>query len=394
MDKVYQSNTDCCGCGICMTVCPKHAISMRDDEKGFVYPVINRVACIDCGACRRICSFSKRKTNHTGEEILKCYAACNRNREELSHSTSGGIFSAVAHSLLEQGGIVAGVCMDLEYNGVHVYHTLIDSKERLPELQGSKYVQSNLWECLKSMENLLRAGRTILFSGTPCQVDAVKGKFRKYIRTQLFTIDIICHGVPSQKFLEDFLNEYQKGRKLSLKKLIFRDKKYGWGLSGQLISDNNKSEKFTKNDFSYYKYFLDGETYRDSCYCCPYACPKRVGDITIGDYWGIKDYDPQLLVENGGAFDTKEGISCLIVNNKRGKELLKNFGYNIQKEPVEIQHIMQINKQLREPAKYTKMRKKIFLLYTKKGYSAVEKMFKIQWRLKKIKSRVKGVVKG
>lgn len=275
-----------------------------------------------------------------------------------------------------------------------MYHTLINSKEKLSDLQGSKYVQSNLWECLKSMDNLLKSGRIILFSGTPCQVDAVKSKFRKYIRTQLFTIDIICHGVPSQKFLEDFLNEYQKRRKLSLKKLSFRDKKYGWGLSGELILDNDKSEKFTKNDFSYYKYFLDGEIYRDSCYCCPYACPKRVGDITIGDYWGIKDYDPQLLVENGGVFDIKEGISCLIVNNKRGKELLKNFGDNIQKEIVDIRHVMQINKQLQEPAKYTKMRKKIFSTYTKKGYSAVEKMFKIQWSLKKIKNRAKVFIKG
>ncbi len=394
MDKVYQSNTDCCGCGTCMTVCPKQAISMKNDERGFVYPVINRASCIDCGACRRICSFSKGKSNHTCEAIVKCYAAYNRNREQLSQSASGGVFSAVANSFLERGGIVVGVRMDLENEKVHVYHTLINSKEKLSDLQGSKYVQSNLWECLKSMDNLLKSGRIILFSGTPCQVDAVKSKFRKYIRTQLFTIDIICHGVPSQKFLEDFLNEYQKRRKISLKKLSFRDKKYGWGLSGELILDNDKSEKFTKNDFSYYKYFLDGETYRDSCYCCPYACPKRVGDITIGDYWGIKDYDPQLLVENGGVFDIKEGISCLIVNNKRGKELLKNFGDNIQKEIVDIRHVMQINKQLQEPAKYTKMRKKIFSTYTKKGYSAVEKMFKIQWSLKKIKNRAKVFIKG
>ncbi len=389
MDKVYYSSADCCGCGICMITCPKNAISMKCDEKGFVYPAINSSSCVDCGACKRICSFIKRKKADIGESYLGCYAACNKNHNELHQSTSGGVFSAVAHSFLEQGGVVAGACMELKNRKVHVYHKLIDTKEELPDLQGSKYVQSNLWECVDKMEALLNAGKNVLFSGTPCQVDAIKGKFSKYLETQLFTIDVVCHGVPNKSFFESFLEEYQKRENLKLKKIIFRDKKNGWGHKGSLVTEDNRIIAFTRGGFSFYNYFIEGEISRESCYFCPYACLERVGDITVGDYWGIKNYDPQLLTENGGAFDFKMGVSCLIVNNTRGEELLKRFGSNLQKAPIQIQHIMQINTQLREPSKHTKLRNKIFSLYIKQGYCAVEKLFERQMLYKKIKKKIK-----
>ena len=393
MDKVYQSKKDCCGCGMCMTVCPKHAIQMHRDEMGFVYPEIMQDVCVNCGACQKICSFSKRKEQRIDKGTLDCYAACNINKEELSKSTSGGAFSAISHTFLENGGAVVGACMKLDTGKVHVYHTVIEEQDELAELQGSKYVQSNLLECIDTMDKILRNGKNVLFSGTPCQVDAVKRRFGNYIETQLYTIDIICHGVPNQKFLCDFLNEYQIKDKKELKKIVFRDKEYGWGLNGKLITVDDKIIKFTKNEFSYYKYFLDGETYRESCYACPYACMERVGDITIGDYWGVKKYDPQLLVENGGSFDFKQGISCVIVNNVRGKELLKNFGANIQKAPIELQHVLQINKQLREPAKHTDLRNKIFSLYTRKGYSGVERLFERQKIYRSIKNKIKAIIK-
>lgn len=256
MDRVYHKNTDCCGCGVCMIACPKNAISMKCDEKGFVYPVIDSNTCINCGVCKRACCFSKRKSQKMCEGSTKCYAACNINKEELSKSTSGGVFSAVAHSFLEQGGAVAGACMELENGKVHVYHTIIDEKEKLSDLQGSKYVQSNLWECIDEMTVLLKAGKEVLFSGTPCQVDAVKGKFRKYLETQLFTIDVVCHGVPNTSLFEAFLEEYQKKENLKLRKIIFRDKINGWGHKGSLVTNDNKIIAFTRGEFSFYNYFV------------------------------------------------------------------------------------------------------------------------------------------
>lgn len=392
MDKIYCDSTDCCGCGVCMITCSQKAISMKYDKKGFVYPVINSSVCIDCGACKRICSFIKRKNQEVKGAPLGCYAACNKNQNELYRSTSGGVFSAIAHSFLEQGGAVAGARMKLKDGNIHVYHMLINTKEELPYLQGSKYIQSNLWECVDKIDALLRAGKYVLFSGTPCQVDAIKGKFGKFLKTQLFTMDIVCHGVSNNKFFEAFLEEYQKREKLKLKKVAFRDKKNGWGHKGSLITEDNKVISFTRDDFSFYNYFIAGEISRDSCYFCPYACLERVGDITVGDYWGIKNYDPQLLSENGGVFDFKMGVSCLIVNNTRGEELLKKFGNNLQKAPIQIQHVIQMNTQLREPSKHTRLRKKIFSLYIKYGYSAVEKLFTRQMLMRKIKNEIKTLV--
>ena len=118
-----------------------------------------------------------------------------------------------------------------------------------------------------------------------------------------------------------------------------------------------------------------------------------MGDITIGDYWGIKNYDPQLLMENGGTFDFKQGVSCLSVNDERGIELLEKFGGTLQKAPIEIQNVMKINKQLREPAKHTELRNKIFSLYKKKGYSAVEKLFRRQQFRRHIKNKIKAFIK-
>ena len=394
MDNVYQNSANCCGCGTCMIVCPKHAISMKCDEKGFVYPTINSDICIDCGACKRTCVFSKRKSEMPVGSSIDCYAAYNTDKTELSMSTSGGVFSALAHSFLEQGGCVAGACMELENEAtVHAYHTVINAKEKLSDLQGSKYVQSNLWECWDTLESVLKEGKIVLFSGTPCQVDAVKEKFKKYLGTQLFTIDVVCHGVPNKKFLEDFLVEYQNREHLQIKKIVFRDKTNGWGHSGSIVTSDNKTLAFSRREFSFYKYFIDGEISRDSCYSCPYACQDRVGDITIGDYWGIKNYDPQLLMENGGTFDFKQGVSCLIVNDERGIELLEKFGGTLQKAPIEIQNVMKINKQLREPAKHTELRDKIFSLYTQKGYSAVEKLFRKQQFHRNIKNKIKALIK-
>ena len=394
MDRVYQNKTSCCGCGMCMTVCPKHAIQMKADKLGFVYPEIDHDICVDCGACQKICTFSKDKNKGSGENNPNCYAACNTNREELSKSTSGGIFSAIAHAFLENGGAVVGVCMNLNNEKVHVYHTVIEKVDDLEKLQGSKYVQSNLWECLDTMDRLLKEKRKVLFSGTPCQVDAIKNRFKNYIGTQLYTIDVICHGVSNQSFLEAFLNEYSKKEHLSLKKVVFRDKTNGWGHKGSLITGDDKIIAFTREEFSYYNYFIAGEIDRNCCYNCLYACQERVGDITIGDYWGVKTYDPQLLVENGGLFDFKQGISCLIVNNVYGEKILKDFATNVQKEPVALQHILQINTQLREPAKHTELRNKIFSLYTNKGYSAVEMLFQRQKFYRKIKNKIKTLIKN
>lgn len=380
MLNLYKEKAQCCGCGICSFVCPQHAISMQADAMGFVYPVINQTLCIDCSACAKNCSYGKEIIPDT----LACYAGMNTNDAQLQHSASGGIFSAIASEFL-QDGLLCGATMTLD-NGIAIVRHEFGSDIR--KFQGSKYVQSDLLPCLDAIGNALRSGKKVLFCGTPCQVHAVRSLFRNHL-DRLFAIDIICHGVPNQQFFNDYLSLYQKENKFQLVHFDFRNKQYGWGLKGKATDSYGKHHVITPVNCSYYKYFLEGEIYRDSCYNCPYACMQRPGDLTIGDYWGIEKYNSELLAKNGGEFSAKKGVSCLLVNNSRGEELLRKYGRHILTAPVDIQNILIINTQLREPAQHSPKRSKIFNAYQQNGYAGVQRIFRREMGIKKVRKLVK-----
>lgn len=392
MEKVYNDQANCCGCGICSSVCPKHAITMECDQYGFVYPKINIESCIDCGACSRVCAFH----NLNEAKDSRCYAAINTDAEELFKSTSGGVFAGIASMFLNDG-IVCGAKATFCDGRMEVQHTVIDTESELATLQGSKYVQSYLWPCISELRKALESGKKVLFSGTPCQVAGIKSLFGKYAKSQLYTIDIICHGVPSQSLFNDYIDGFQKENQIQLVKFDFRNKKFGWSLDGLAVGKDLEGETTKKipvspGNSSYYRFFLSGETYRDSCYQCPFACKNRVGDITIGDYWGIEMYDPQLLRENGGTFEKNKGISCLLVNTNAGCELMEKYGNKIQCVPIKIEHVLKINKQLREPAKHSDLRSKLFKAYRKKGYVGIEEIYKKIKFESNIKMAIKKVI--
>lgn len=390
MEKVYNDIKNCCGCGACAYVCPKQAIAMVEGESGFMYPSIDQSKCVNCGLCAKSCIYQKKDKGQG--KIVGCFAAVNTDNDLLQKSTSGGLFSAIAKEFIVQGGVVCGAAMEFVDGVASVKHILINEVEELSKLQGSKYVHSNMWLCLPTIKEKLAAGKKVLFSGTPCQVSAVKNIFKRYSGTQLFTIDIICHGVPGQKFFNDYLKEKQKGKSSRLVNFEFRNKKWGWGLDGCATYNDGSTERITVEESSYYQFFLNGEIYRENCYLCPYACLNRPGDITIGDYWGVETYDPQIMKENGGAFSKEAGVSCLLVNHETGWRLLENYGKDIYKEEVDLEHILIINKQLREPAIHTQVRDNILSLWKSNGYSAVEGNYQKRLRKIKLKRRIKAII--
>lgn len=374
-EALYNSTSDCCGCGVCMGACPKNAITMQQDKYGMLYPIIDQSKCINCHLCINTCKFKDNNSSKTVNQIA--LAAYNTDFNQSYLSTSAGIFAAIAENFLKDG-FVCGAGMRIKDGQVFVEHILIDNLNDLKKLQGSKYVQSDITKCLNQIKEKLVNGKKVLFSGTPCQVANVRSLFKKY-SSQLYTIDIICHGVPSQHFFNDFLNNYQRKYKFSLNHFEFRSKKYGWGLTGMIEGKTNKNEYFFKKitpvNTSYYKLFLDGEIYRDSCYNCPYANTSRIGDLTIGDYWGVEKYDPQLLVENGGTFNKKFGISCILINNDNGKRIMDDYGTKIKYAEVDIDNISKINTQLRHPSTYSRKRKYILNEYANHGYKNIERFF-------------------
>ena len=376
----------CCGCGACAVICPKNAILMSENQYGFIYPKINEGVCIDCGACKKICVFSTEKKSNE----YTCYACANINNNQIMKSASGGAFSAIATAFLKDGGYVCGAASEIKDGMSIVEHKIINKIEELPKLQGSKYVQSNTLCAFKKIPELLKNGEKVLFSGTPCQVDAIKSLCRKYVETSLFTIDIICHGVPSQKLFNGYLDEYQRKLGSQITYIDFRNKEYGWGLTGISKFANGYEETITPEKSSYYKYFLDGEIYRDNCYNCSYANLKRVGDLTVGDYWGFQKFSPELKAKSN--ISEKKGVSCLIINNKIGQKMFDKYGDDLAVYSVEIEKVMIINAQLREPACHTKKRAKLLTIFANKGYAPIEKNFQNKLLLKQYKDRIKRII--
>ena len=394
MAKVYEEENKCCGCGACESLCPVNAIIMKEDEYGFIYPFIDEEKCINCDLCRQNCAFNNDGKN----DIIESYAATNTDDWQKRKSSSAGIFPAIAKQFLESGGVVVGCSMVIIDGQSVTEHIIIETENQINKLQGSKYVQSTL-SCYRKIEGLLKNATKVLFSGTPCQVKQIKSMFNRF-EEYLYTIDIICHGVPNQRMFNEYLKVIKKKHKGDIVEFRFRDKEFGEGLTAS-VSFRDEKAKLKKYHFdhdhsSYYRLFLEGEIYRECCYNCPYACDNRIGDITLGDYWGAETETPFLFTDNGGIFESKQSLSCILVNTGKGKELLENTD-EIKKEKVELDRIKTNNKQLNEPSQHSSSRQEIFDIFVKDGYKSVDRIMnkKLRWiRLKKkIPHRIKQIIR-
>ena len=378
---LFKDKKDCCGCGACVNVCSKKAITMQPDEYGFLYPQIDPEACVKCGACKKVCAYQDESKN--GSKPMLAFVAANRNKEQIMNSASGGVFSAVATKFLIEGGVVFGATLTFENGHANPHHISIEVMEDLPKLQGSKYVQSSIGECYKEAQTFLKQGRKVLFSGTPCQVAGLYGFLRKDY-DNLTTIDLICHGVPNAEFFDGYIQVEKVKRKVKeIMGYAFRDKKKGWGMNGR-IDMKNKKEKVCSVYVparlnSYNTLFLDGYTYRENCYSCRYARQNRISDLTIGDYWGIEVEHPELL--GVGGYDEKAGISCVLVNTEKGKNLCASMEELLRLDISEFEKVQRRNGQLIAPSKKANGREQILEIYKNNKYPGVEMFF--QKRFKK-----------
>ena len=392
--ELFKSKDKCCGCGVCAVSCPKQCIYMKEDKNGFIYPNIDEAECINCGRCVINCNFQNVKKE---QSIKETYVAVSDDTD-VSQSASGGIFASYAQSILNQGGIVYG-CAMIESNGIlYPRHIVIKDTKDLYLLQGSKYVQSDMDGVYQDVKMRLEKENLVLFSGTPCQVAALKAFLKKEYKN-FYTLDIICHGVPSVKLFQDYINFCEKKLRGKVKDFRFRDKSKGWKLYGRIIlegfSGNSRKLFFEPEKSSYYQMFLDMYTYRESCYKCPYASDNRQGDITIGDYWCVELVHPELINYHKNLLE--KGVSCMIINNTKGKELLQKFGYGIRKFNSTYEKASKYNAQLCEPSELKLEREKVFRKYSK-GYATLErwyrrKSFPIQVRRKIIRCMPQAIKK-
>lgn len=377
MDFVVE-HKDCCGCGVCHEACPKNAISMVADECGYIYAKIDNNLCIDCGKCKGVCPALKNDCEVEFEK--RAYVATSLD-ESTKKSASGGMFALFAKKVLAEGGIVFGTEMNESFD---VQVIGIESEKDLPKLQGSKYVQSNMLPAFKQIKEALKT-RKVLFCGTPCQVSALKNYIGKD-RDNLILVDLVCHGVPNSQMFKDEINLLQKKYKNGLTSYVFRDKDFGRNGIGS-IGIRNKNRKLLNGDNSnYYKAFLSNDILRESCFECAYSNMDRPGDITICDYWGVQNEEPDFHKE---CCDKNiVGISGVIINTQKGKDFFdKNTDKLLYKES-EVEKLQKGNPNLVHPSPRGKDSDLVKTIYKENGWEGVSRFYNKKYRKKRIVRKI------
>ena len=380
---ISENKNSCCGCGACSDICPVSAISMVADVDGFIFPHVDEKACIGCGKCERVCPF----LNKTEAVEPQVYAAVSTDCD-LSASASGGAFSSIASAFIRNGGHVYG-CALVEKDGTLTpEHIHVDTVDGLTALKGSKYVQSNTAGVFSDIKKRLKNGERVLFCGTPCQVSAVKN-FAGNI-DGLYTAELICHGVPSAKLFADYLAFEEKKRGQRVTDIKFRCKDRGWALTERLTLEDGTSVLLPPEQSSYYQLFLNGSTYRESCYNCPFASKSRAGDITLGDFWNIDLTHPE-YVDGSTPLDESKGISCITVNNDRGNELINVYGGGIFRLPSDYERASKYNRQLLRPSAMPENRAE-YLSLSRLGYDKLDRLYRKRLIPIKIKRGIRRAV--
>lgn len=385
----------CCGCEACIQACPKNSISLVQDSEGFLYPNVNCTTCVDCGLCEKVCPIINQREQTNPLEV---WAAQNTDEEIRKLSSSGGIATNLAEKIIEAGGVVFGVIMNDKHEAVH---TFADTKQQLAAFMGSKYVQSRIGDSFKQVLHFLKSGKKVLFIGTPCQISGLKQFLRKDYEN-LYTVDFICHGVPSpgvfKWYLQEEINKFaaaRKGRKnsvsfspihsipkgdihlpegLKVMDIRFRDKREGWkkysfDLRLAEASGDGKqntvsiSANVTKNIFL--KGFCLDLYLRPSCHQCHFRNYRSGSDVTIADFWGQNSMFPE--------FDHDTGVSSVIIKTLKGQQLFKELE-NLKKEEKTLDDVVRYNPSLIISKKESYRRHKFWRLVGK--YSFEDTLYK------------------
>lgn len=302
----------CCGCSACAQRCPKQSITMQEDEEGFLYPHVDDSTCIDCCLCEKVCPCLNHSDPH---EPIVSYAAKNTDKDVRDTSSSGGIFTPIAECIIAGGGVVYGARFNDQWE---VQHAKAETKEELSAFRRSKYVQSYIGSTYKEIEKLLKEGRDVLFSGTPCQVAGLRNFLRKEY-DNLITLDIICHGVPSPKIWREYVGQLPTE---GVRDILFKDKSTGWRGYSFTLKDSKGNTLFTEraSKNKYLTAFGRNLTLRPSCFNCPAKAGRSLSDITLADFWGVEKIHPKM--------DDNKGTSIVLCNTDKGKMLIESLQLN------------------------------------------------------------------
>jgi len=375
MTKILDIHQECTACMACYNICPEHAISMIEEEDGFLYPQINEDKCTNCLLCEKVCPCLNDKEKPVLQQ--KAYYGWHTNDEIRKNSSSGGVFTAFAENILKNNGVVFGAVYDSKKHLV-LHNSTVECT--LESMRKSKYVQSYIGTSFQTVKNILKKGKVVFFVGTPCQIAGLKNYFDD---GRLITCDFICHGVPPMRLLNENFKLLQKKHKDKIINFDFRPKIKSWSFDFFSIFFENKGKKNIQwSSDSYYKGFTNNLTLRKSCYRCPHSYSQHIADITIADYWGYRRYDESI-------FDNR-GISLIIANTQKGENLIKAIDKNeFVFNPLEWKYAEYVFSPRSNENYNIEKRNAFFEYYKKAGYKKAVKRFKLVPTFKtKMKNKV------
>ncbi len=379
----------CCGCSACVQACPKKCISLIEDDTGFLYPSVDNEMCVNCGMCEKVCPVINRNEEN---RPIRVAASINKNEDQRRESSSGGIFVILAEQIIDKGGVVFGAKFDKDWMVIHSY---TDNKDELKVFQGSKYVQSRIGDSYKHAKVFLEQGKDVLFSGTPCQIAGLK-RFLQKDYEKLLTVEVICHGVPSPGVWRDYLQYVRRPKGAgggqntvslslnetpSLEGISFRDKQNGWSKYGFVVrysADQREVEKFGLSSVNipqkgivirephkenvFMQAFLSNAILRPICYACPFKSGKSEADISLGDFWTVDQYIPEI--------NDDKGVTLVYLLSQKGME-----AYNaLDVTTYEMKKGAEYNAAFSKSAKVKYPIEKFWYQYNKQGFKCIDKV--------------------
>ena len=358
-----ESVPNCTGCAACQNICGVGAINLVADREGFVYPQVDNEKCVKCGKCAKSCpSLNGLDTGRYFQPAV--YAAWNVDPEIRIMSTSGGVFSAFAKAIIQHGGAVAGAFYDEDFR---ICHGVINSMDEIPGLRQSKYAQSWIGDTFKEVRTLLKSGRIVLFCGTPCQSAGLQ-RFLGKDYENLYCCDFICRGVISPKVYSKFLRDMHPSEEAVLDTVHFKNKDFGWNrFSTKLIFHDGRVYHKDRNEDFYMRGYLRHNLYlRPSCHQCQYKTLPRISDVSLGDFWGIGNYDRML--------DDEKGTSVILVNSKKGCALLAMAREELVLHKRALEEVIAGNSCLLQVAPEGKFRKYFFKNFERRPFGDLIRM--------------------
>lgn len=386
MPKLAEKN-NCTGCTACASICPQQCICMEEDTEGFRYPkIINSTLCISCSACEQVCPVLNNM--QISVSLNKAYSAMGKDDSIRLKSSSGGIFSELAKVILMSGGIVYGASYN--DNGL-VEHIGVNNINTLKKLCGAKYSQSNLGECFQLLKKQLLSGREVVFSGTPCQVAGLKS-FLKKDYANLFCIDFVCHSVPSPMVWKEYVKYRAKidNGGIAPQYINLRNKESGWSKYSYSVEFNYLNDKrylCNNNNDPYMYLFVNDYISRESCSSCHFKGYDRVSDITLGDFWGIWNIDPEM--------DDNKGTSLVLIHSAKGEKLFKSVIKNIRYKQVTLEQASAMNQSILYSSPHKPNRDQLLSMIERDGFQVVVPaiMPKIQRRKKTLRSKIRNLLR-